>query len=152
MDDASGKRVVAFGQKSSSVFLCPFLILSFAGKYAGIAGMIDILQGLGVRWDGLRLPVRFSTFCCKIIHLQTFGSWPSYSVHAHRACSQLQELSPRSVKEQIWSSDFDPWEYVAWDSLYKKNISRQGIRDAGYEISLGMMPKSIGPMTFVFTG
>ena len=49
MDDASGKRVVAFGQKSSSVFLCPFLILSFAGKYAGIAGMIDILQGLGVR-------------------------------------------------------------------------------------------------------
>ena len=29
---------------------------------------------------------------------------------------------------------------------------RQGIRDAGYEISLGMMPESIGPMTFVFTG
>jgi alpha-aminoadipic semialdehyde synthase len=28
----------------------------------------------------------------------------------------------------------------------------QGIRDAGYEISLDMMPKSIGPMTFVFTG
>ena len=47
MDDASGKRVVAFGQKS--IFLCPFLILSVAGKYAGIAGMIDILQGLGVR-------------------------------------------------------------------------------------------------------
>ena len=30
--------------------------------------------------------------------------------------------------------------------------ARQGIRDAGYEISLDMMPKSIGPMTFVFTG
>ena len=30
--------------------------------------------------------------------------------------------------------------------------ARQGIRDAGYEISLGMMPESIGPMTFVFTG
>ena len=30
--------------------------------------------------------------------------------------------------------------------------ARQGIRDAGYEISLGMMPQSIGPMTFVFTG
>ena len=29
---------------------------------------------------------------------------------------------------------------------------RQGIRDAGYEISLGLMPDSIGPMTFVFTG
>merc|ERR1711971_1198653 len=30
--------------------------------------------------------------------------------------------------------------------------AKQGIRDAGYEISLGMMPKSIGPMTYVFTG
>ena len=30
--------------------------------------------------------------------------------------------------------------------------ARQGIRDAGYEISLGLMPDSIGPMTFVFTG
>ncbi len=30
--------------------------------------------------------------------------------------------------------------------------ARQGIRDAGYEISMGMMPESIGPMTFVFTG
>ena len=27
--------------------------------------------------------------------------------------------------------------------------ARQGIRDAGYEISLGLMPDSIGPMTFV---
>ena len=31
-------------------------------------------------------------------------------------------------------------------------MARQGIRDAGYEIALGMMPKSIGPLTFVFTG
>ena len=30
--------------------------------------------------------------------------------------------------------------------------AKQSIRDAGYEISLGMMPKSIGPMTYVFTG
>lgn len=28
----------------------------------------------------------------------------------------------------------------------------QAVRDAGYEISLGLMPKSIGPLTFVFTG
>jgi alpha-aminoadipic semialdehyde synthase len=32
------------------------------------------------------------------------------------------------------------------------SLFRQGIRDAGYEISLGLMPDSIGPMTFVFTG
>ena len=31
-------------------------------------------------------------------------------------------------------------------------LFRQGIRDAGYEIALGMMPPSIGPLTFVFTG
>ena len=31
-------------------------------------------------------------------------------------------------------------------------LLRQGIRDAGYEIALGMMPPSIGPLTFVFTG
>ncbi|CAK8688911.1 unnamed protein product [Clavelina lepadiformis] len=28
----------------------------------------------------------------------------------------------------------------------------QAVRDAGYEISLGRMPQSIGPLTFVFTG
>lgn len=28
----------------------------------------------------------------------------------------------------------------------------QAVRDTGYEISLGLMPKSIGPLTFVFTG
>jgi len=31
-------------------------------------------------------------------------------------------------------------------------MARQALRDAGYEIALGMMPKSIGPITFVFTG
>ncbi|GBN40304.1 Alpha-aminoadipic semialdehyde synthase, mitochondrial [Araneus ventricosus] len=31
-------------------------------------------------------------------------------------------------------------------------MARQTIRDAGYEIALGMMPRSIGPLTFVFTG
>ena len=28
----------------------------------------------------------------------------------------------------------------------------QALRDCGYEIALGMMPESIGPLTFVFTG
>lgn len=31
-------------------------------------------------------------------------------------------------------------------------MAQQAIRDAGYEISLGNMPSSIGPLTFVFTG
>ncbi|XP_050313695.1 alpha-aminoadipic semialdehyde synthase, mitochondrial isoform X2 [Anthonomus grandis grandis] len=32
------------------------------------------------------------------------------------------------------------------------SMARQAVRDAGYEIALGLMPKSIGPLTFVFTG
>ena len=31
-------------------------------------------------------------------------------------------------------------------------MARQAVRDAGYEIALGRMPKSIGPLVFVFTG
>lgn len=31
-------------------------------------------------------------------------------------------------------------------------MARQAIRDCGYEISLGLMPRSIGPLTFIFTG
>ena len=35
-----------------------------------------------------------------------------------------------------------------------RNVSQaiQAVRDCGYEISMGLMPKSIGPVTFVFTG
>lgn len=31
-------------------------------------------------------------------------------------------------------------------------LARQAIREAGYQISLGMLPQSIGPLTFVFAG
>lgn len=30
--------------------------------------------------------------------------------------------------------------------------ARQAVRDAGYEIALDRLPKSIGPLVFVFTG
>lgn len=35
-----------------------------------------------------------------------------------------------------------------------RNVSQaiQAVRDCGYEISMGLMPKSIGPVTFCFTG
>lgn len=35
-----------------------------------------------------------------------------------------------------------------------RNVSQaiQAVRDCGYEISVGLMPKSIGPVTFCFTG
>ncbi|TRY81173.1 hypothetical protein TCAL_11846 [Tigriopus californicus] len=85
MCDETGQRVVAFG------------------KFAGIAGMIDILNGLGLRMLALGHHTPF-------MHI---GPAHNYR-NSHHA--------------------------------------RQGIRDAGYEISLGLMPDSIGPMTFVFTG
>ncbi|XP_013358748.1 PREDICTED: alpha-aminoadipic semialdehyde synthase, mitochondrial [Chinchilla lanigera] len=85
MVDHRGSRVVAFGQ------------------WAGVAGMINILHGMGLRLLALGHHTPF-------MHLGM--------AHNYRNSSQAV----------------------------------QAVRDAGYEISLGLMPKSIGPLTFVFTG
>lgn len=83
--DNRGQRVVAFG------------------KFAGVAGMINILHGLGLRLLAL----------------------------GHHT----------------------PFMHVGPAHNYRNSgMARQTVRDAGYEISLGMMPRSIGPLTFVFTG
>lgn len=83
--DERGTRLVAFG------------------KYAGVAGMVNILHGIGLRLLALGHHTPF-------MHIGP--------AHNYRSSS----------------------------------MARQAIRDCGYEISLGMMPKSIGPLTFVFTG
>ncbi|XP_053334917.1 alpha-aminoadipic semialdehyde synthase, mitochondrial [Clarias gariepinus] len=85
MVDENGFRIVAFGQ------------------WAGVAGMINILHGLGLRFLALGHHTPF-------MHI---GMAHNY----------------RNVSQAI-----------------------QAVRDCGYEISLGLMPKSIGPLTFVFTG
>ncbi|PAA51362.1 hypothetical protein BOX15_Mlig011681g2 [Macrostomum lignano] len=85
MVDGHGKRTVAFG------------------KYAGIVGMINILNGVGIRLLALGHHTPF-------MHI---GPAHNY----------------RSVE-----------------------MAKQAVRDTGYEISLGNMPKSLGPMVFVFTG
>uniref|UniRef100_A0A8D0GQF9 Alpha-aminoadipic semialdehyde synthase, mitochondrial n=1 Tax=Sphenodon punctatus TaxID=8508 RepID=A0A8D0GQF9_SPHPU len=85
MVDHKGSRVVAFG------------------KWAGVAGMINILHGMGLRFLALGHHTPF-------MHIGM--------AHNYRNSSQAV----------------------------------QAVRDAGYEISLGLMPKSIGPITFVFTG
>uniref|UniRef100_A0A646QGR2 Alpha-aminoadipic semialdehyde synthase n=1 Tax=Hemiscolopendra marginata TaxID=943146 RepID=A0A646QGR2_9MYRI len=83
--DAKGQRIVAFGM------------------WAGVAGMINILHGLGLRLLAL----------------------------GHHT----------------------PFMHVGPAHNYRNSgMARQVIRDSGYEIALGMMPKSIGPLTFVFTG
>nr|SVE92224.1 EOG090X0141 [Megafenestra aurita] len=85
MMDANGQRVVAFG------------------KYAGVAGMINILHGLGLRLLAL----------------------------GHHT----------------------PFMHIGPAHNYRNSgMARQAVRDAGFEIAIGMLPKSIGPLTFVFTG
>uniref|UniRef100_A0A8C5HAP5 Alpha-aminoadipic semialdehyde synthase, mitochondrial n=1 Tax=Gouania willdenowi TaxID=441366 RepID=A0A8C5HAP5_GOUWI len=85
MVDVNGYRIVAFGQ------------------WAGVAGMINILHGLGLRFLALGHHTPF-------MHI---GMAHNY----------------RNVSQAI-----------------------QAVRDCGYEISMGLMPKSIGPVTFCFTG
>uniref|UniRef100_A0A8D3DVG7 Alpha-aminoadipic semialdehyde synthase, mitochondrial n=1 Tax=Scophthalmus maximus TaxID=52904 RepID=A0A8D3DVG7_SCOMX len=85
MVDPNGYRIVAFGQ------------------WAGVAGMINILHGLGLRFLALGQHTPF-------MHI---GMAHNY----------------RNVSQAI-----------------------QAVRDCGYEISMGLMPKSIGPVTFCFTG
>ncbi|XP_037034075.1 alpha-aminoadipic semialdehyde synthase, mitochondrial isoform X1 [Bradysia coprophila] len=83
--DENGQRLVAFG------------------KYAGVAGMINILHGLGLRLLAL----------------------------GHHT----------------------PFMHIGPPHNYRNSsMARQAVRDCGYEIALGMMPKSIGPLTFIFTG
>ncbi|KAK4876339.1 hypothetical protein RN001_012761 [Aquatica leii] len=46
-----------------------------------------------------------------------------------------------------------PFMHIGPPHNYRNSsMARQAVRDAGYEISLGLMPKSVGPLTFVFTG
>lgn len=46
-----------------------------------------------------------------------------------------------------------PFMHIGPSHNYRNTeMARQAIRDAGYEVSLGRMPRSIGPMTFIFTG
>ncbi|UYV78981.1 AASS [Cordylochernes scorpioides] len=85
LTDDKGQRVVAFG------------------KWAGVAGIINIFHGLGLRLLAL----------------------------GHHT----------------------PFMHIAPAHNYRNSsMAIQAIRDAGYEISMGMMPRSMGPLTVVFTG
>jgi alpha-aminoadipic semialdehyde synthase len=44
-------------------------------------------------------------------------------------------------------------QYIGPAHNYRNSyVAQAAIREAGYEIALGFMPKSIGPLLFVFTG
>lgn len=70
------------------------------------------------------------------------GIGPPHAVHG-----QLLFVSAILRKSHVSSQHIGPAH-----NYRNSGMARQAVRDAGYEISLGMMPKSIGPLTFVFTG
>ena len=107
MVDQNGQRVVAFG------------------KYAGVAGMINILHGLGLRLLALGHHTPFMVTFLLIYDCRLF--------YRKICCIFFQHIGPAH-------------------NYRNSGMARQAVRDAGYEISLGMLPKSIGPLTFVFTG
>ncbi|XP_053378089.1 alpha-aminoadipic semialdehyde synthase, mitochondrial-like isoform X2 [Mercenaria mercenaria] len=46
-----------------------------------------------------------------------------------------------------------PFMHIGPSHNYRNSeAARQAVRDAGYEIALGRTPRSIGPLTFIFTG
>ena len=92
------------------------------GKFAGIAGMIDILNGVGLRMLALGHHTPF-------MHIGPAHNYRnSHHARYHTATPDIFKILRYYI------------------------FCRQGIRDAGYEISLGLMPESIGPNTFFFTG
>ena len=52
----------------------------------------------------------------------------------------------------VYSFDFFNQHIGPAHNYRNTGMARQAVRDAGYEMATGMMPKSIGPLTFVFTG
>lgn len=113
MCDEEGFRVVAFG------------------KYAGVAGMINILHGLGLR-------------------LLALGHHTPFMV---RDFKKINKKILYSNRNSMYFSNCIFLQHLGLAHNYRNSgMARQAVRDAGYEIALGMMPKSIGPLTFVFTG
>ena len=98
--------------------------------------MIDILHGIGLRMLALGHHTPF-------MHI---GPAHNYR-NSHHARYSFHLIIAAQLKWPIL--DIFLYHNLFWQCHF---LLRQGIRDAGYEIALGMMPPSIGPLTFVFTG
>lgn len=171
MVDENGQRTVAFG------------------KYAGVAGMINILHGLGLRllalghhtpfmvsisrwfhWELWNISSNVSSMVC-IIKCLFYGlylidkmilSWTKY---ISKAVTVLMKYNCEPVFLSISSHelvfnnlvikviDLSLIQHIGPSHNYRNTEqARQAVRDAGYEIALDRLPKSIGPLVFVFTG
>nr|CAD7453969.1 unnamed protein product [Timema tahoe] len=176
--DESGQRVVAFG------------------KYAGLAGMVNILHGLGLRLLALGHHTPFMVLkgeclvcgkvlkgeclvCGKVLKGEMFGLWQDVERRVFGLWQGVErrvfglwqgvEIRVLGLWQGVERRVLGLWQGVErrvlglWQGVERRHIgpahnyrnssmARQAIRDAGYEIALGMMPQSIGPLTFVFTG
>lgn len=171
MVDENGQRTVAFG------------------KYAGVAGMINILHGLGLRllalghhtpfmvsisrwfhWELWNISSNVSSMVC-IIKCFFYGLylidkmilwWTKY---ISKAVTVLMKYNCEPVflsissHELVFNSlvikviDLSLIQHIGPSHNYRNTEqARQAVRDAGYEIALDRLPKSIGPLVFVFTG
>lgn len=101
--------------------------------------MINILHGLGLRFLALGHHTPF------MVGPQPSNPHLSPITPASFCFSPLHFLSlPPSLSGL---------QHIGMAHNYR-NVSQaiQAVRDCGYEISVGLMPKSIGPVTFCFTG
>ncbi|KAB1276557.1 Alpha-aminoadipic semialdehyde synthase; mitochondrial [Camelus dromedarius] len=92
------------------------------------------------------------------IRVVAFGQWAG--VAGKKESSQINDLNLHHKKleneEEIKikaNRKKEIIKHIGMAHNYRNSSQAvQAVRDAGYEISLGLMPKSIGPLTFVFTG
>uniref|UniRef100_A0A8C5SR31 Aminoadipate-semialdehyde synthase n=1 Tax=Laticauda laticaudata TaxID=8630 RepID=A0A8C5SR31_LATLA len=74
-------------------------------------------------------------------------------VDTHPACSRMINILHGMGLRFLALGHHTPFMHIGMAHNYRNSSQAvQAVRDAGYEISLGLMPKSIGPLTFVFTG
>ena len=86
------------------------------GRWAGHAGMVNVLHGLGLRLLALGHHTPFLVCGC--------------------ARTQSRNLQHIGLAHNYRDS----------------HMAINALRDCGYEIALGVMPQSLGPLIFTFTG
>ena len=62
-------------------------------------------------------------------------------------------MTPGSPQKSLTVTASPRSQHIGPAHNYRNSeMARQAVRDAGYEIALGMLPRSLGALTFVFTG
>lgn len=81
------------------------------------------------------------------------GPRAPHALHGKTAFPLNRPSSPSCHSYPLIASHLCCSQHIGMAHNYR-NVSQaiQAVRDCGYEISMGLMPKSIGPVTFCFTG